>query len=124
MRVVIAKRCSYVSCIDGVKVWEETLWLKSGLLSKPVLKQMKKIIMFYQRDPGNSLLEKLEVCDCQELFVSKCRLYWMEWMNECEDSWIMSVVEVGEILRMTVMSSFEECRSNWISVVSSKAATR
>ena len=48
----------------------------------------------------------------------------MEWINDCEDSWIMSVLEVGENLKMSVLSSFEELRWDCVSVVSWTAATK
>ena len=48
------------------------------------------------------VLEQLEVCDWQVIFVSKCRVYWIEWMNNRKEFPIVILAWVGEIQRMSV----------------------
>lgn len=111
----IVKRCNYIRCLDGMKSISKRLWFKVAVQS---------MTGFTQHSP---CWRKFKYATYKKVFVSNCRVYWMERMIDRKELSIVVLVWVWKILRMSVQIL---CKQFWrmkmrekVSMVTSKDAT-
>ena len=94
----IVKRCNYIRCLDGMKSISKRLWFKVAVQS---------MTGFIQH---SSCWRKFKYATYKKVFVSNCRVYWMERMIDRKELSIVVLVWVWKILRMSVQIL---CKQFW-----------